>query len=51
VIHRIYNVAPGHRWAVRMVSRGPLNAAPTTFATQLEQLSRRLGAAAWVLPD
>ncbi len=48
VIHRIYNVAPGHRWAVRMVSRGPLHAAPTTFATQLEQLSRVLGTAAWV---
>ncbi|GIF43181.1 hypothetical protein [Actinoplanes xinjiangensis] len=51
VIHRIFNVAPGHRWAVRMVSRGPLNAAPTAFATQLEQLSRHLGAAAWVITD
>jgi hypothetical protein len=51
VVHRIYNVAPGHGWAVRMVSRGPLNAAPTTFATQLEQLSRVLGAAAWVITD
>jgi hypothetical protein len=51
VVHRVYNVAPGHRWAVRMVSRGPLNAAPTTFATDLEALSRTLGVAAWVLTD
>ncbi|MEU4158439.1 hypothetical protein [Actinoplanes sp. NPDC026670] len=51
VVHRVFNVAPGHRWAVRMVSRGPLNAAPTAFATQLEQLSRLLGAAAWVITD
>lgn len=51
VVHRIYNVAPGHRWAVRMVSRGPLHAAPTTFATQLEQLSSVLGVAAWVETD
>ncbi|MEU4618744.1 hypothetical protein AB0G04_02020 [Actinoplanes sp. NPDC023801] len=51
VVHRIYNVAPGHRWAVRMVSRGPLNAAPAAFATQLEQLGRTLGAATRVLTD
>ena len=51
VVHQIFNIAPGHRWAVRMVSRGPLHAAPTTFATQLEQLSRELGVAAWVEPD
>jgi hypothetical protein len=47
VVHRIFNVAPGHRWAVRMVSRGPLQAAPTAFANLLEQLSRELGVAAW----
>ncbi|GAA1599668.1 hypothetical protein [Actinoplanes couchii] len=51
VIHRVYNVAPGHGWAVRMVSRGPLLSAPTGFATQLEQLSRLLGVAAWVETD
>jgi hypothetical protein len=51
VIHRIHNVAPGHRWAVRMVARGPLNAAPAAFATHLEQLSRELGVAAWVVTD
>ncbi|MEU8661458.1 hypothetical protein [Actinoplanes philippinensis] len=51
VIHRIYNVAPGHRWAVRMIARGPVNAAPTAFATNLEQLSRQLGVAAWVVTD
>ncbi|WP_328462506.1 hypothetical protein OHA21_35420 [Actinoplanes sp. NBC_00393] len=51
VVRRIFNIAPGHQWAVRMVSRGPLHAAPTAFATQLEQLSRELGAAAWVELD
>jgi len=51
VVHRIYNVAPGHRWAVRMVSRSVLHAAPTGFATQLEQLSRELGTTAWVELD
>ncbi|WP_433792227.1 hypothetical protein [Actinoplanes sp. CA-252034] len=51
LVHRIYNVAPGHRWAVRMVARGPVNAAPATFATHLEHLSRLLGVAAWVVTD
>ncbi|MEU4562040.1 hypothetical protein AB0F72_26955 [Actinoplanes sp. NPDC023936] len=51
VVHRIYNIAPGHGWAVRMVSRGPLRAAPAAFATHLEQLSRELGAVAWVVED
>lgn len=51
VVHRIYDIAPGHRWAVRMVSRGPLRAAPATFAVQLEQLSREVGAPAWVEDD
>jgi hypothetical protein len=50
VVHRIFNVAPGHRWAVRMVSRGPLNAAPAAFAAHLEQLGRELDVAAWVEP-
>src|SRR4051812_36573622 len=35
VVHRIFNVAPGHGWAVRFVSRGPLNAAPGTFAEMM----------------
>src|SRR5919112_4711637 len=26
VVHQIFNVAAGHGWAVRMVSRGPLGA-------------------------
>jgi hypothetical protein len=51
VVHRVFNVAPAHGWAVRMVSRGPLNAAPTTFATNLEALSRALGTAALVITD
>ncbi|MEV6629694.1 hypothetical protein AB0M54_02940 [Actinoplanes sp. NPDC051470] len=48
VIHRIYNVAPGRRWAVRFVSRGPLNAAPAAFAAHLEAIGRELNAKAWV---
>ena len=48
VVHRIYNVAPGQRWAVRFVSRGPLHAAPAEFAAQLAQLGRDLGVEAWV---
>jgi hypothetical protein len=48
VVHRIYNVAPGHRWAVRMVSRGPLNAAPASFARHIAALGRELDVAAWV---
>lgn len=48
VVHRVYNVASTRNWAMRMVTRGPLHAAPTTFATQLEQLSRLLGTTAWV---
>ena len=49
VVHRIYNIAPGHRWAVRFVSRGPLNAAPQSFAEQVADLGGQLGVAAWVL--
>ncbi|MET8147041.1 hypothetical protein ACIBSW_04480 [Actinoplanes sp. NPDC049668] len=50
VIHRIFNVAPGHRWAVRFVSRGPLAAAPTTFAKLLSGLGEQLDCAAYPLP-
>ena len=49
VVHRIHNVAPGHRWAVRFVSRGPLAAAPATFAAHLAALGRELGVAARVV--
>ena len=42
-MYRIFNVAPGHGWAVRMVSRGPLNAAPAAFAARLAALGRELG--------
>ncbi len=49
VVHRIYNVAPGHRWAVRFVSRGPLNAAPAAFADHVAALGRQLGVPAWVV--
>jgi hypothetical protein len=49
VVHRIFNVAAGHGWAVRFVSRGPLNAAPETFGRHLEGLSLALNCAAWVL--
>src|SRR5690349_5077076 len=50
VLYRIFNVAPGHRWAVRFVSRGPLHAAPTAFAKLLGGLGERLDCAAYPLP-
>ncbi|AGZ46215.1 hypothetical protein [Actinoplanes friuliensis] len=49
VVHRIFNVAPGHRWAVRFVSRGPLAAAPTAFAKLLGGLGEQLDCAAYPL--
>jgi hypothetical protein len=49
VLHRIFNVAPGHRWAVRFVSRGPLAAAPTAFAKVLGGLGEQLDCAAYPL--
>jgi hypothetical protein len=51
VVRRIYDVAPGQRWAVRFVSRGPLNAAPASFAAHLAALGRELGVSAWVVED
>ena len=51
VVHRVCNVAPGHGWAVRFVSRGPLAAVPRTFAETLRRLGERLGVAARLLPD
>jgi hypothetical protein len=49
VSYRIFNVAPGQRWAVRFVSRGPLNAAPADFAAQLAALGTELGCKAYPL--
>ena len=49
--YRIFNVAPGHRWAVRFVSRGPIAAAPTTFAKVLGGLGEQLDCAAYPLPS
>ena len=49
VVHRIFNIASGQRWAVRFVSRGPLAAAPADFARHIADLSRRLGVSAWVV--
>jgi hypothetical protein len=49
VVHRVFNIAPGHRWAVRFVSRGPLAATPAAFAEHLADLGRQLGVAAWVV--
>jgi hypothetical protein len=49
VVHRIFNVAQGHGWAVRFVSRGPLNAAPEAFIRHLEELGRALHCPAWLI--
>ena len=49
VVHQIFNVAAGHGWAVRFVSRGPLGAAPATFAAQVAALGAELHCAAWVV--
>jgi hypothetical protein len=49
VVHRIFNVAEGRGWAVRFVSRGPLNAAPARFAETVRRLGDELGVAAWLL--
>jgi hypothetical protein len=51
VTYRIFNVAPGNRWAVRFVARGPVNAAPVAFADVVRKLGEEVGAAAWVVPD
>jgi hypothetical protein len=51
VVHQIFNVAEGNRWAVRWVSRGPLGAAPATFAAHIAELGAELHCAAWVLDD
>ena len=51
LVHQIFNVATGHGWAVRFVSRGPLNAAPATFAGYVQTLSQELHCPAWVVDD
>jgi hypothetical protein len=47
VVHRVFNVAPQQAWAVRFVSRGPLNAAHSSFAAHLQAIGNELGVAAW----
>ncbi|GAA2549346.1 hypothetical protein GCM10010435_18910 [Winogradskya consettensis] len=49
VVHRILNIATGNRWAVRFVSRGPINSAPTSFAKLLGGLGEQLDCAAYPL--
>jgi hypothetical protein len=49
VVRRIFNVAEGNGWAIRFLSRGPLNAAPARFAETLHRLGDELGAASWLL--
>jgi len=51
VVHRIFNVAPGHGWAVRFVARGPVNSAPRAFAETVHRLGELLGVSAWVVDD
>jgi hypothetical protein len=49
LVHRVFNVAQGHGWAVRFVARGPLNAAPAAFAETVRVLGDRLGVATRLL--
>ena len=49
LVHQIFNVASGRGWAVRFVSRGPLNAAPAKFAGYVADLGEQLHCRAWVL--
>jgi hypothetical protein len=49
VVHRIFNVAEQNGWAVRFVSRRPLNEAPESFAATIRDLGERLGVKAWVV--
>jgi hypothetical protein len=49
VTYRIFNVAAAHGWAVRFVSRGPLNAAPQAFAETVRDLGEQLGVPARVV--
>jgi hypothetical protein len=49
LVRRIFNVAEGNAWAIRFISRGPLNAAPRRFAEAVHRLGEELSVAAWVL--
>jgi len=49
LVHRVFNVARGHGWAVRFVARGPLSAAPGAFAERVRVLGERLGVATRLL--
>jgi hypothetical protein len=49
VVHRVFNVAEKNGWAVRFVSRGPLNAAPASFAEIVHGLGEQLGVATRVV--
>jgi hypothetical protein len=51
VVYQMFNVAPGNRWAVRFVSRGPLNAAPAAFADVIAALGAELHCLARVEQD
>jgi hypothetical protein len=51
VIHRIFNVAQGNGWAVRFVARGPLNAAPRSFADVVRRIGEQLGVPARVVDN
>ncbi|GAA0513683.1 hypothetical protein Ade02nite_48730 [Paractinoplanes deccanensis] len=46
---RMFNIAEGHGWAVRFVSRGPINAAPREFAETIHRLGTELGVPAHVV--
>ena len=47
--HRVLDVAPQGRWAVRFVARTPLRTAPTDFGALLDALGRELGCDAYPL--
>jgi hypothetical protein len=49
VVHRVLNVADKNGWAVRWVSRGPLAAAPASFAETVRSLGEQLGVSARVI--
>ncbi|MEU4237800.1 hypothetical protein [Actinoplanes sp. NPDC026619] len=49
VVHRVFNVAEKNGWAVRWVARGPLSAAPASFAETVRSLGEQLGVATRML--
>src|SRR5690349_23422406 len=46
LVHRTFNVAPGHRWAARFVARGPVHSSARAFAETGERRGAALGVAA-----